>query len=130
MRTRTELTSPPGYTPPSEDEAPADRERYVPGLSVPDEPPLPNPMRRRLLWSLGALLVAVAIVAAVRLVIGGQAFDPSLEGITPGESTPAPSDAGARAPGGQGAAGDSPVGGDAGRAGSHGEAASRADPSR
>lgn len=112
MRTRTELTSPPGYTPPSEDEAPADRERYVPGLSVPDEPPLPNPIRRRLLWSLGALLVAVVLVAAVRLVTGGQAFDPSLEGINPGESTPAPSDAGATAPGGQGAAGDGPADGD------------------
>lgn len=78
MRTRTRLTTPPGQepaTPHADDDA---KERYVPGLALPDEPSHPGRYRRVWTTLLTIVLLATVAYVAFRLATAGQTFDPAL----------------------------------------------------
>lgn len=79
MPHRTHLTTPPGGTPVTEDDAREGRELYTPGLALPVEPGVPSRFRG-LLVTFG-VLVGLLLVGwiAFQLVTAGQDFDPSLD---------------------------------------------------
>ena len=80
MPTRTYLTTPPGHQPQLDTSGDGVVERWVPGLGVPVEPPVP-PRRRRtplVIAVVVALVVGLLAVVAIRLVTDAQAEDPAL----------------------------------------------------
>lgn len=90
MRTRTRLTTPPGQEPSLSSPGQSDAETYVPGLALPEEPHVPG--RRRRVWIVLAVLVAVAVggYVAFRVATAGQQFDPALDPqLDPGIESPA-----------------------------------------
>jgi hypothetical protein len=79
VRTRTELTTPPGQEPDLGGAATSDDEVYVHGLALPEEPTVPGRFRR--LWA--TLLVVVVLATAgyvtVRATTAGGGLDPALD---------------------------------------------------
>lgn len=91
MRTRTQLTTPPGQEPElSASSGPAD-EAYVPGLALPEEPSVPGRNRRLLVTVVAVVLLAVVGYGVFRAMTAGQTFDPALDpGFTPTDATTDP----------------------------------------
>ena len=92
MRTRTQLTTPPGQEPELSASSGPAGETYVPGMALPQEPTVPGRHRRLVVTLVTVVLLAVIGYGAFRAMTAGQTFDPALDpGFTPTESATDPS---------------------------------------
>lgn len=93
MRTRTQLTTPPGQEPELSAPSRSSAEVYVPGLALPEEPAVPGRYRRLAVTLATIVVLALVGYGIFRAMTAGQTFDPALDpGFAPSETATAPSD--------------------------------------
>ena len=93
MRTRTQLTTPPGQEPELSASSGPASETYVPGLMLPEEPSVPGRHRRLVVTVVTLVVLAVAGYGIFRAMTAGQTFDPALDpGFAPSDPGTIPAD--------------------------------------